>query len=262
MNRMSGKKYKSAQLTKFICLVVVLASMIITMSSCTQKPSFISNESLSDEIGREMKIVVYVNNIEIPTPVYENKTGSGYIVLLEPICEALDATFEFVNDSIIIKYNDEEFIIDKVIPGFNITTYWVVDEKVFILFGLLSYTMEGSIKQNDYQSMYLFTKDFVRLDIPATLDECYEVLDNELTGKAKRDIKKSSLDGLIDYHFGLGLWIRNNWIYPVYSAEDRIVRVFLDAGITHPDDMSHEIITGYHYYLNSIVYEIGKSKFE
>ncbi|MDR0767715.1 MAG: hypothetical protein LBE57_04680 [Methanosarcinales archaeon] len=92
-----------------------------------------------------------------------------------------------------------------------------------------------------------------RLDIPATLDDCYKALDYLLDEEIKEEIKNKSTDELFLYHFGLGMWIRNNWIYP--APNSRITKVFLDLGYDHPDDMSHEIIRGYHYYLNDIPYE-------
>ena len=96
--------------------------------------------------------------------------------------------------------------------------------------------------------------DFTRTDIPATLEECYAALDTLLDEATKEDIKTSSGDELIgNYHFGLGMWIRNNWIYP---AADKIAKVFLDAGIDHPDDMSSIILEGYRSYLNGLAYEI------
>ena len=93
-------------------------------------------------------------------------------------------------------------------------------------------------------------------NIPATMSDCYKALDQLLDTNQKEDIKKiENMDGLYVYHFSLGLWIRNNWIYP---TDDRIARVFLDLGFFHPDDMSQEIIRGYYYYLNNIPYEIGQ----
>jgi len=53
-------------------------------------------------------------------------------------------------------------------------------------------------------------------------------------------------------HFGLGLWIRNNWIYP--SPYSNIAHKLFIVGVRHPDDMSSIIINGYHRYLNDIPY--------
>jgi len=47
--------------------------------------------------------------------------------------------------------------------------------------------------------------------MPKTLSECYEYFNNTLDEKRKKKIKK---EGGNCEHFGLGLWIRNNWIYP------------------------------------------------
>ena len=91
------------------------------------------------------------------------------------------------------------------------------------------------------------SKDFERKDIPANLNECYTKLDNILNNREKRKIKNTSKDDLIDYHFSLGLWIRNNWIRP---SNSRIKNVFLEKGIKDPDTMSTEIIEGYHNYLS------------
>jgi len=218
-----------------------------------------TNTSINEEIGRSIKIDVYVNDVKVQTPVYKNKTAPpvdgpdnvGDYVLLEPVCEALGATFELKGESIIIQYKNDEYIIEKTFM--ERPCFWVVDNVIYVKFSSIRYAMDGSLKQDDYKSMYLYTKDFERPDIPATLDECYKALDKELDTKTKNAIKKSSVEDLIEYHFSLGLWIRNNWIYP---ANNKIEKVFLDAGFDHPDDMSSEIIIGYHYYLNNLPYEI------
>ena len=94
--------------------------------------------------------------------------------------------------------------------------------------------------------MYLYTNDFIRLDIPDTLKACFEELDKILNKKLKNKIKS---DINIDLHYTLGLWIRNNWIYPGHNR----IKKILDK-VYHADSMSSLIIRGYHYYLN------GKNK--
>ena len=116
--------------------------------------------------------------------------------------------------------------------------------------------------------------------IPSTLEECYVELDAILLDEEISDIRNAGngnlfksggfpdgrWDELIDEgfdpvdldlsaaHFGLGLWIRNSWIYP--SPYSNIASKLLMAGIRHPDDMSSIIVSGYYQYLNDLPYGI------
>jgi hypothetical protein len=56
-------------------------------------------------------------------------------------------------------------------------------------------------------------------------------------------------------HFGLGLWIRNNWLYPKNSRLSNTL-LELNPNFGHPDDMSHFILVGYYHYLNGDEYSI------
>ena len=83
---------------------------------------------------------------------------------------------------------------------------------------------------------------------PKTLDETYVYLDKMFDDTAKygfmtlpEDIATSRL------HFGLGMWIRNNW---GLWRNSELKKYFLDKGIGHPDVMSGIIFTSYHRYLN------------
>jgi len=231
---------------------------IITLSNNAKQDT-----SINDDIGNLVKIDVYVNDVKVETPVHINNTqpkisgpyNLSDFVLLEPVCEAMGATFEVESDFIKIFYHDETYLIKKRFYGQ--TEYWIIGEDVYVKFASIRYAMDGSLKQPDKNCMFLYTKDYIRLDIPATLEECYKALDEKLDKKTKDAIRKSSVEGLGEYHFGVGLWIRNTWIYP---ANDRIDKVFRDAGITDPDEMSYEIILGYHYYLNGVTYELGSRK--
>jgi hypothetical protein len=110
--------------------------------------------------------------------------------------------------------------------------------------------------------------------LPSTLEECYAELDavlsdeeiDQIRNAGNGDIFRSS--GLTDdrwrelvaegsdpvdldlgmTHFGLGLWIRNSWLYPRNS---RLTKMFINAGFRHPDYMSSFIIAGYYNYLNN-----------
>ena len=243
------------RLTLFMMTIFII-SLATVLPCCSG-----TETSVSDEIGKLIKIDVYVNDIKVETPVYKNETYapiagphnvSDY-VLLEPICESIGAFYTLNDDSITITYKNEDYFISEI-SGLDTNNYWIIDDIIYIEFSAIRVATNGSLKQDDYKSMYLYTRDFERLDIPATLEECYKALDEELDSKSKNAIKNSSIDDLIQYHFSLGMWIRNNWIYP---SDNRIAKVFRDAGFGHPDDISYEIVLAYHYYLNNIDYEIN-----
>lgn len=86
-------------------------------------------------------------------------------------------------------------------------------------------------------------------EIPATLEECCLKLDELLREKEelKEKIKAASDWEIGRFHLGLGLWIRNNWIYP--CPYDRISKLFYDNGGGDPDGMSHMILENYRNYL-------------
>ncbi len=46
---------------------------------------------------------------------------------------------------------------------------------------------------------------------------------------------------LAQYHFSLGIWIRNHWVY--HNPE--ILAWFINHGISYPDDMSEIILKSF-----------------
>jgi hypothetical protein len=85
--------------------------------------------------------------------------------------------------------------------------------------------------------------------IPQTKQEAFDQLDQMLTKEEKE--KMISAGDSIDYHFTLGLWIRNNWIYE-QSEEDvnRLAKAFRTNYIVFdPDSLSEKLIESYQKYL-------------
>src|SRR6186997_3484717 len=75
---------------------------------------------------------------------------------------------------------------------------------------------------------------------PHTLAEALEQLETTLPSETLNDIRQSSESDMIQYHFGLGTWMRNHWGLwsggPLYDELHGL-------GLTHPDDMSSLILT-------------------
>ena len=83
--------------------------------------------------------------------------------------------------------------------------------------------------------------------IPKTNRECYALLDEMLSEEEKQAIIK----GIYELHFTLGLWIRNNWIYPQSQEEtEKLLKTFSkEPQFYHPDDCSSIILEAYKKHL-------------
>ncbi len=83
-----------------------------------------------------------------------------------------------------------------------------------------------------------------------TKEEYFAKLDAMLSDEDKRALL--SKDD-ISFHFSLGLWIRNNWIYPLDGEEIKsFFKLFVEDGKSsnplfnlHPDDQSSIVIKSY-----------------
>jgi hypothetical protein len=77
-----------------------------------------------------------------------------------------------------------------------------------------------------------------------------------LAAKIREEIRTSEETGLFRYHFGLGMWMRNNW--SLWVEESRIKLFFDSLGVNDADDISSLIITSYWNYLNGRPIELPK----
>lgn len=87
-----------------------------------------------------------------------------------------------------------------------------------------------------------------RIYIPKDLEDCFHTLDSILSDSVKSEImwmSESEFRGRA--HFGIGMWMRNNW--GLWSGESRLSHYFSRLGLWHPDDMSGVILTSYYRYL-------------
>ncbi len=86
--------------------------------------------------------------------------------------------------------------------------------------------------------------------IAEDLEDSFNQLDQLLSpGEIDTLKSKKSEDDLVDYHFGLGLWMRNNW---GLWRGSRLNKYFNDLGIYHPDDISGIILDSYWRRLNGL----------
>ena len=82
--------------------------------------------------------------------------------------------------------------------------------------------------------------------IPKNLADCHRTLDTLLTDSTQQKIiAMSESEFTSGTHFGLGMWIRNNW--GLWSGS-RLQDYFEKKGLHHPDDMSGLILRTYWRY--------------
>lgn len=233
------------------------------------------------EYPSELSIEAFVNDKAIAGKVYNNPFGApihgvnyySSFVDLNEIFKLLQSDIEFKDDvikisntyvnnlmihikkmdnlKVSVNQKGEEIILPNYLSKDMVK---LIENKFYIQISIVRYLIDGALKQNDTQ-IILYTPDYERLDIPSSLSECYSKLDEKLSTKDISEIKNSDINNLGKYHFGLGLWIRNNWIYP---TPNRISKIFIENGIRHPDHISGYIITGYHYYLNGTEKELDE----
>ncbi len=83
--------------------------------------------------------------------------------------------------------------------------------------------------------------------VPKDLDECMAVLDTLLHPSIIDTIRHSAADDMIQYHFSIGMWLRNNW--GLWRGL-RLYQYFWSHGVRHPDEMSGIILDEYWYHLH------------
>ncbi|UCF81461.1 MAG: tetratricopeptide repeat protein [Acidobacteriota bacterium] len=84
----------------------------------------------------------------------------------------------------------------------------------------------------------------IPMRIPRNLEECFLELDWILPEEEKENMRAGA--DTVMYHFGLGMWMRNNW---GLWAGDRLAQHFNEMGIFHPDDMSAIILDAFQAHL-------------
>lgn len=84
--------------------------------------------------------------------------------------------------------------------------------------------------------------------IPQNIEECFLELNKLLKNKDILEIKNlNRKDQIIQFHHGLGTWLRNNW---GLWGGSRLQTYLVLRGTNHPESMSSVILEFYHDWLN------------
>src|SRR5271168_3777024 len=84
--------------------------------------------------------------------------------------------------------------------------------------------------------------------VPETLESTFPVLENLLKAEGVKEFRTGTEDDVGRYHFGLGMWMRNNW---GLWGGGKLKEWFNAQGIQHADDMSGIILTSFWRHLNN-----------
>ena len=87
------------------------------------------------------------------------------------------------------------------------------------------------------------------MNLPSNKKECFAQLDDMLSEADKRAIVEA--EDIYEFHFTLGLWIRNNWLYDRSEEElESLSKAFgIDIPFFEADELSSEILEAYKKYL-------------
>ncbi len=136
--------------------------------------------------------------------------------------------------------------LDDTVDKWQVTIYPSFTEK--------DLQLSKKLKHKEIQDQLAISKKNLVADsiygiyIPKNIEDCFHTLNNIMK---KEDIDKikniKSNNDLSAYHFGIGLWMRNNWGLWVGS---RLSEYFHSRNINHPDSISSRILSFYHEWLN------------
>lgn len=86
---------------------------------------------------------------------------------------------------------------------------------------------------------------------PLTKENAFARLDKRLSKENKNAFLKST--DMIEFHFSLGMWIRNTWIYG--NEEERVEALAKDLGekiFWNADSVSSALLDGYKKHLRQL----------
>ena len=95
-------------------------------------------------------------------------------------------------------------------------------------------------KEVYYEEMFANVEKMGGVYIPKDVEDAIRVLDTRFSEEEKDNLRK--VESGLDLHFGLGMWMRNNW---GLWAGSRLADYMGRCGFWHPDNMSSYIISAY-----------------
>lgn len=87
--------------------------------------------------------------------------------------------------------------------------------------------------------------------LPKSTRQAFHILDQMLTFEDKQAIvSRSESEFITEQHLGLGLWIRNNWIYQDLDNQGLFSKQLKEPGyLVHEDSLSEDFLHRYYQHL-------------
>jgi hypothetical protein len=120
--------------------------------------------------------------------------------------------------------------------------------KFTFIFVFLYFTLSPTFGQKTRKDIDRFSSDSIQgVYIPKDLEDCFNQINTFLNDSTKFVVRGLSEEQFsTNAHFGLGMWMRNNW---QLWGGSRLSKYFNGLGIFHPDDMSGIILDSYYRHL-------------
>ena len=227
---------------------ILIVLLFVTTSSFGQKAT--SPHNIDEAIQ-----ILFVSVSDSMIEKSKNQSQSAFLAL----CEDWNSEYNSVIRSWIY-HSDKRSKIEKYYSKFGINYTGHIEKIILIAFYRKLHDdkieHEELIKKYaaienewDAEDKVRFTTDSLRgIYIPKDLEDCFKQIDSFWSDSTKTQVKNwSESEFSAKSHFGLGLWMRNNW---QLWGGSRLSKYFNDLGIYHPDDMSGIILISYHRYLS------------
>lgn len=131
---------------------------------------------------------------------------------------------------------------------------FLIMRKAILILSLLASLF--SFGQDEEQTALHIADSIDGVYIPKDLFDTFNQINSIWPDSTKVKMKTLTEEKFLgNHHFGLGLWMRNNW---GLWGGSRLSRYFNEKGIFHPDDMSGIILTSYHRHMNNLEIELEK----
>lgn len=85
------------------------------------------------------------------------------------------------------------------------------------------------------------------MELYKEMEKAFSLMEKAFSQEALLHFKNTPAGDLYRYHYGLGIWIRNHFLFP---REKPLYQLFWENGITHQDEMSYLMIRLFHYYIS------------
>lgn len=230
----------------------------ITIDYHQFKAYFYSRED-DDQYLKDFEEYAHIQARRIDYDLFEEAVKFRFDKVIDLLEQGADPSFEFYTQSDIRDAGTKNEWIDKIsaferISGENgylctcrvmpiYEAYYLEHHKVHINDVQDIGELIGMVAHNEMERLF---NSYI---IPKSSREAFTLLDLVFTVKEKREFLQ--VTDTIDLHFGLGLWIRNHWIYPnqeeimkafgLYKEEDGFPNTFF----YQPDDLSDIIVKRY-----------------